>query len=51
MLITFAYFGAGCISAVNAHVGIPGHWHKNEVKEEVLGEDWSSEEQNMDHLV
>jgi len=51
MLITFAYFGAGCISAVNAHVGIPGHSHKNEVNEEVLGEDWSSEEQNMDHLV
>jgi len=47
MLITFAVvIGAGCcISFANIHVG--GRSHNTEV----LAEDWSSEEQNMDHLV
>ena len=51
MLITFALIGASCVSVTNTHVGSPGHSHNTQVNVEVLGEDWSSEEQNMDHLV
>ena len=49
MLITFAVIiGAGCcISVANTHVGGLGSSHNTEV----FAEGWSSEEQNIDHLV
>jgi len=51
MLITFALIGAGYISLTNAHVGSTGPSHNTKINVKTLGEDWPSEEQNMDHLV
>ena len=48
MLITFAIFGACCISVIKTHAG---HSHNSEANEEILEEEWPSEEEKMDHLV
>ena len=48
MLITFAIFGACCISVIKTHAG---HSHNSEATEEILEEEWPSEEEKMDHLV
>ena len=48
MLITFAIFGACCISVIKTHAG---HSHNSEANEEILEEEWPSEEEKMEHLV